>query len=153
MVSLTETLKSPAQIPKYTKIQNTTIQKYKWNVEGKWIIYLTYLLYDFNEVERVLFLTVCPSTFIKSNEICFQAYVSQLLLLVVSRQSFVFRGLPLDLYKVERDLLSSLYLSTFIKSTEFFFRGLPLDLYKVEQVLLSSLCRSTFSKSNEFFSF
>ena len=55
------------------------------------IIYLTYLSYNFNEVERVLlsiqclwvsvfykvekvlFLRVCPSTFIKSNEMCFQA--------------------------------------------------------------------------------
>ena len=34
---------------------------------------------DFYKVNRVLFLRVCPSTFINSNEICFQAFAGRLL--------------------------------------------------------------------------
>ena len=34
------------------------------------VIYLTYFLYNFYEVERVLFSSLCLSTFIKSTKFC-----------------------------------------------------------------------------------
>ena len=54
--------------------------------------------------------------------------------------------MPLDFYKIERVLFSSLFRSTFTKSSEFFIQGLPLDFYKVERDLSLAFCHSTFIK-------
>ena len=92
---------------------------------------------DFYKVERIF---VCPLAFIKSNEICFQAYTSRLF---QSRLSFVFKGLPFDFYKSNECIFFKLFKRDLSSSF------LTLDFYEAVQDFLSSLCRSTFTKPSE----